>query len=96
MRRTLKLWTFFSASHLGLAAVSTILGLDRLSALMAGTVYLPLWPFHRCGLPVFQRNQWMIPPPNALGWACVLGFWALLYWALAVALNRFMNRRQAP
>jgi len=93
MRKTLWIWSFLSAGHLGLAVLSIFLGIDRLSAIVAGTIYLPLWPVSKLGLPVFQGNQWMIPPPNALGWAFVAVFWGLLYWALASSLSRFLQKR---
>jgi hypothetical protein len=93
MSKTLLIWSVLSAIHLGLAVLSTVLGIDRLSAIVAGTIYLPLWPVSKLGLPVFQRNQWMIPPPNALGWIFVFACWALLYWAIAVLLSRILHRR---
>ncbi|MDP1832299.1 MAG: hypothetical protein Q8K67_09590 [Geothrix sp.] len=96
MPKTLQIWSLLSATHLGLAMVSTVLGSDRLSAIVAGTIYLPLWPVSKLGLPVFQRDQWMIPPPNALGWLCVIVFWALTYWAIAIPLGRLFQRRQSP
>ncbi|MDK9706990.1 MAG: hypothetical protein OEL83_08060 [Desulforhopalus sp.] len=93
MSKTIQIWSLLSAIHLGVAALSTILGIDRLSAIIAGTIYLPLWPVDILGLPVFQGNQWMIPPPNALGWILVFVFWALLYWIIAVFLVRIFRMR---
>jgi len=92
MSKTLKIWSFLSAIHLGVAALSTVLAIDRLSAIIAGTVYLPLWPVSKLGLPVFQRNQWIFPPPNLLGWVFVISFWALLYWAIATLLGRIFQK----
>ena len=92
MPKALQIWSLLSATHLGVAALSTVLGIDRLTAIVAGTIYLPLWPVDKLGIPVFQRNYW-IAPPNALGWIFVLAFWALLYWAIAVLLIRIFQRR---
>ena len=93
MSKTVKIWSSLCAIHLAVAALSTVLGVDRLSAIIAGTIYLPLWPVSKFGLPVFQRNQWMLPPPNVLGWVFVIFFWALLYWAIATLLGRFFQKR---
>ena len=93
MPKALQIWSLLCVIHLGVAALSIVLGIDRLSAIVAGTIYLPLWPVDKLGIPVFQRNQWMFPPPNALGWMFVLAFWALLYWAIAVLLNRIFQKR---
>lgn len=65
MSKTLKIWSILSTAHLGVAALSMVLGIDRLSAIVAGTIYLPLWPVSKLGLPVFQRNQWMLPPTKS-------------------------------
>ena len=93
MPKALQIWSLLSVIHVGVAALSTVLGIDRLSAIVAGTIYVPLWPVDKLGIPVFERNQWMIPPPNALGWIFVLAFWALVYWAIAVLLSRIFQRR---
>jgi hypothetical protein len=93
MPETLKLWSFLSATHLGAAALSTALEIDLLSDIIAGTIYLPLWPASKLGLPVFQPNQWMLPPPNLLGWAFIISFWALIYWAIAAGLGHILQRR---
>jgi hypothetical protein len=93
MSKILNTWIFLSTIHLCVAALSAILGIDRLSAIIAGTIYLPLWLFSTLGLPVFQRNQWIFPPPNLLGWALVVSFWALLYWAIAAVLVRIFQKR---
>jgi len=92
MSKTLKIWSILSTAHLGVAALSMVLGIDRLSAIVAGTIYLPLWPVSKLGLPVFQRNQWMLPPPNLLGWALVVCFWASVYWAIATLLGRILKK----
>ena len=93
MPKILKIWSLLSAIHLGVGALSTVLGIDKLSAIVAGTIYLPLWPVDKLGLPVFQRNQWMIPPPNVLGWIFVFIFWAILYWAIAGLLSHILQKR---
>jgi hypothetical protein len=93
MSKVLKNWIFLSTIHLCAAALSTILGIDRLSAIIAGTIYLPLWLFSTLGVPVFQQNQLMFPPPNPFGWALAVTFWALLYWAIATLLVRIFQKR---
>jgi|GEM_PF-2315278 len=93
MLKPIRIWAYLSSTHLGLGFLSTVLGFDRLSAFIAGTIYLPLLPFDKIGLPVFQRNIWMIPPPNLLGWVLIVVFWASVYWALARLVSRMMSRR---
>lgn len=93
MRKILWIWSLLSACHLGLVVLSTVLGIDTMSAIIAGTIYLPLWPVNKLSLPVFQVNQWMIPPPNFLGWTFVVVFWGLLYLAIATSISRFLQRR---
>jgi hypothetical protein len=93
MSKTLRIWSLLAALHFGVGALSTVLGNDRLSAIIAGTIYLPLWPVSQLGLPVFERNQWIIPPPNVLGWVFVVAFWALLYWAISLFLGRIFQQR---
>jgi len=92
MAKPLQLWSLLSGLHLGMALLSRVLGNDRLSALVAGTIYLPLWPLSQVGLPVFQRNPWLIPPPSALGWAFVGAFWSLVYLAIAQVIHRMLSR----
>jgi len=87
------IWICFVCAHLGLGFLSTVLGSDRLSAFIAGSIYLPLWPFKIIGVPVFQRGSWMIPPPNLLGWLLIVIVWAAVYWAVAALISRVINRR---
>ena len=92
MSKTFQIWSLLSAIHLGLATLSNLLGIDRLSAIVAGTIYLPLWPIGKLGIPVFQHNQSVIPPPNVLGWVLVLVIWSLVYLAIAHFLDRILKR----
>lgn len=89
--KTLKIWSALSLTHLCIWGLSTVLGSDRLSAFVAGTIYLPLWPADKLGLPVFELNQWMIPPPNALGWVFLIIFWALIYLGLSSLITRILQ-----
>jgi len=93
MLKPIRIWIYLASTHLVSVFFSTLLGSDRLSAFIAGTLYLPLWPFSKIGLPVFQRNSWMIPPPNLFGWVLIIFFWATVYWALATLVSRIINRR---
>jgi hypothetical protein len=93
MTKVHQIWLSLSTAHLALGIFSTFLGNDRLSAIIAGTIYLPLWPVTKIGLPVFQGNQWMIPPPNVLGWVTLVVFWSLIYWGFAVLVSRMLQKR---
>lgn len=92
MPKPVVIWIAFCAVHLGLAGMSLVVGMDALSAFIAGTIYLPLWPFDQFGVPVFERNRWMLPPPNALGWAIVFGVWALVHGVLANVASRLLRK----
>lgn len=96
LTRPILIWAVLSAVHVALAIMSRVADSDALSAFIAGTIYLPLWPFHQCGVPVFERNQWMLPPPNILGWAIVVGVWTLVYGALAKFVSRLIRILSRP
>ena len=69
---------------------------DRLAAVVAGTVYLPLMPFDALGLAVFgAAASWGWASPSILGWCLLgvvwIGLWSALtcsLWALRIAWQR--------
>lgn len=57
---------------------------DRLAAIVAGSIYLPLWPWSALGVPVHARAEaWGWASPSLLGWAVVALTWCTV-WALVV------------
>ncbi len=61
---------------------------DSVAAVVAGTVYGPLWPLSAIGLPVFgiaESGGW--PGPSLLGWSFLAIFW-FAAWLLIVSLLR--------
>lgn len=74
--------------HAALFALAGQLG-DRFAALLAGTVYLPLWPLASIGVPVWspaESGGWSAP--SLLGWFIVGGFWFALWWFVSALLVR--------
>lgn len=82
----------FVSTHVGLLAFGHLLP-DSLAPPVVGTVYLPLWPLHAVGLPVFGRAEsggWS--SPNMLGWLFVAGIWGVLWWMLASTIARLRKQ----
>lgn len=79
--------------HGGLGWLATLLPFDWLSALVAGSIYLPLWPFHALGVPVFAHHGAWLPPPTWAGWLLLGLLWGLGYQVLAHGLCRTTGRR---
>ena len=56
---------------------------EPVAPVVAGSIYLPLWPLHALGLPVFaaaESGGWSAP--NLLGWILVGLLWCCIWWAL--------------
>ena len=81
-----------AATHLAVGAWGWFGGGDRIAAFVAGTIYLPLWPFAELGVPVFRPTGWMFPIVTTLGWAIVLTLWAGVYWYLAAVILWIVRR----
>ena len=67
---------------------------DRLAAVVAGSIYLPLMPFDALGLPVFGRAEsWGWASPSVLGWGVLVVVWVGLWWAVVSGLARIFRTR---
>lgn len=56
---------------------------DRLAAVVAGSIYLPLMPFQALGFPVFgTADSWGWASPSLLGWVLLLVVWVGFWWAV--------------
>ena len=77
------------------AAVSAASHLpDRLAAVVAGSIYLPLTPFDALGLPVLgPAEPWGWPSPSVFGWGLLLLVWVGLWWAVISGLARLFRSR---
>ena len=69
-RRTL-IWLALVSIHASAGAYAWLVDGDRIAAIVAGSIYLPLLPLEKLGLPVVRSTGWFFPPPTALGWFCV-------------------------
>ena len=66
---------------------------DRLAAVVAGSIYLPLMPFDALGFPVFgTAGSWGWASPSVLGWG-VLVVWVGLWWAVVEGLSCILRPR---
>ena len=93
MRLRFLIWLALVSVHLVAGAWGWIAANDRLAAIVAGSIYLPLWPFGELGVPVFRRSGWMFPPLTLLGWLLVVVFWVVVYWFLAAFVVWIISRR---
>ena len=85
-------WLVLVATHLAAGLWGWVAGGDRLAAIVAGSIYLPLWPFDKLGVPVFRQTAWFFPPPTALGWAIIFMFWLIAYWYVATLVTWVIAR----
>jgi len=86
-------WLALASIHLAAGAWAWVAGNDRLAEVVAGSIYLPLWPFGELGVPVFRQTGWMLPPLTYLGWLIIALFWLVAYWYVAALVAWFISRR---
>jgi hypothetical protein len=71
---------------------------DRLAAVVAGSVYVPLMPFRALGLPVFGTTMvsgWA--SPSSVGWGLLLAMWVGFWWVVVAGVVRILRQhRQDP
>ncbi len=93
MRRPTLIWLALVSVHAVAATYAWLVGGDRIAAIVAGSIYLPLLPLEKLGLPVVRSAGWFFPPPTALGWFFVAAFWVVLYWFVAALIVRCVRGR---
>jgi hypothetical protein len=93
MHQRVHIWFVLIAVHLIVAILGWVVGSDRLAAVVVGSIYLPLWPLGKLGLPVLRPSGGFIAPPSYLGWVAVVVFWLVAYWFVAALIARLLARR---
>ena len=76
--------------HVALMAVGWVVGSDWLAPIVVGSIYLPLWPLGKLGLPVIHLSGSIFPMPTAIGWGAIVICWSLVYWFVAVVVAQFL------
>lgn len=74
--------------HLALVAAGDALP-AAIAPVVAGTIYLPLWPLSALGIPVFSPAEpggWAAP--SLLGWLAFVVMWGLVWWAVVALVMR--------
>lgn len=93
LRSRIHIWSALLTVHFTAGVWAWLGDSDRLGAIVAGSVYLPLWPLGELGVPVVRQSGWFFPPPTYLGWFIVVVFWLLAYWYIAGLLAHLFTRR---
>jgi hypothetical protein len=94
VRQRVLTWLALASLHALVVLYGWVIGGDRIAAIVAGTIYLPLLPLGKIGLPVVRANAWFFPPPTGLGWLCVVVFWLIVYWGVAALIAAVVARRR--
>lgn len=97
VRQRFSIWLALVAIHVVAGVWAWVGRVDQLAAIVAGSIYLPLWPFSRLGVPVLRSTAWNFPPPTPMGWLIVTAFWLVVYWYMAALIAWLLaRRRRAP
>jgi hypothetical protein len=59
--------------------------------LVSASLYLPLLPFAKLGLPVFERSAGWFSGFTVLGWFLLCLLWITVYWGIARLVNRLSS-----
>jgi hypothetical protein len=93
MRPWIVIWLALVAVHAAVLALGWAVGSDWLAAIVVGSIYLPLWPLGKLGIPVVQQTGWFFPPPTLVGWVAIVICWSLVYWCIAVVVAWLLAMR---
>jgi hypothetical protein len=93
MRPRVAIWLALLAAHAGVFALGWVVGSDWLATIVVSSIYLPLWPLGKLGIPVISQSGWIFPPPTVIGWVAIIVCWSLLYWGVAIVAARLLARR---
>jgi len=91
------IWLALVTVHLALFALAWTVGSDWLAVVVVGSIYLPLWPLGKLGIPVVRSSGPFFQPPTVVGWVTIVISWAVIYWGVAVLIARLLAmRKRAP
>jgi len=93
MRPWIVIWLTLVAAHVALMAAGWLVGSEWLAPIVVGSIYLPLWPLGKLGLPVIRLSGSILPLPTAFGWAAIVISWALVYCFIAAVIARLWPTR---
>ena len=88
------IWLALGASHVALIALGWAVGSDWLATIIVGSIYLPLWPLGKLGIPVIRSTGSFFPPPTLVGWVAIVTCWLVVYWAIALVIARLIGMRK--
>ena len=94
MRPRVPIWLTLMTVHLAAGAWGWNGGPDRLASIVAGSIYLPLWPFGKLCVPVLGQSAWLFPPLTSLGWVIIVLIWVVAYWYIAGLFSYLLERRK--
>ena len=86
-------WLIFAAL-IGVHVAVIVFAPAFITPLLAGSIYLPLWPLSTMGIPVFgvaPSGGWAAP--SLLGWALVFCLWSAIWFAVATLLSRLFTKK---
>ena len=86
-------WLIF-ATLIAIHVAVLLFASDLIAPLIAGSIYLPLWPLSTIGIPVFgvaESGGWAAP--SLLGWAAVFCLWSAIWFAVATLLSRLFTTK---
>jgi hypothetical protein len=95
MRPWIAVWLALAAAHVVFLALGLVVGSVWLVPVVVGTIYLPLWPLGKLGVPVIQLSGSTFAQPTAAGWAAIVISWSLVYRFIAIVIVRLLDMRRA-
>jgi hypothetical protein len=76
-----------------LLALGFVAGGPWLAPIVIGSIYLPLWPLGKLGLPVIRLSGSIFALPTAAGWVAIVVSWSLIHWLFAAVIVRLLHAR---
>jgi hypothetical protein len=93
MRQWVTIWLSLLTIHAALFAFAWVGVTQWLALVVVASIYLPLWPLGKLGVPVIISSGSFFPPPTLLGWAAIVLSWSIFYCGVAYMLARLIGRR---
>jgi hypothetical protein len=97
MPQWLTIWVSLLTIHAALFALAWIGVAQWLAGLVVASIYLPLWPLGKLGVPVTSSSGSFFPAPTLLGLVAIVLSWSIFYCVVAYVLGRLIGmRNRAP